>query len=171
MLNPEYLLNFTRNSKLETRNSFYMNKALSEARQALAAGEVPVGAILVGADGEIWGRAHNQPIGLADPTAHAEILALRQAAVRVGNYRLPGTSLYVTIEPCLMCIGAIIQARLTRLVFGAPDPKAGACISLYQIPTDLRLNHRLEVEGGIREPECRALMQEFFRQRRKAKNL
>ncbi|MDD3581211.1 MAG: tRNA adenosine(34) deaminase TadA [Desulfobacca sp.] len=152
MLNSEQLSEFTRNSKLETRNSsFYMDEALAEARKAQAAGEVPVGAVLVGPDGEIWGRGYNQPINLADPTAHAEILALREAARQAGNYRLPGTTLYVTIEPCLMCLGAIIHARLQRLVFGAPDPKAGACVSLYQIPADPRLNHRLEVQGGIRE--------------------
>jgi len=149
----------------------YMALALEEARKALAAGEVPVGAVLVGPDGELWGRGYNQPIKLADPTAHAEILALREAAAKVRNYRLPGTTLYVTIEPCLMCLGAIIQARVQRLVFGAPDPKAGACISLYQIPADPRLNHRLEVQGGVREAECRALMQEFFRERRKETNL
>ena len=143
-----------------------MGLALDQARQAAAAGEVPVGAVVVGADGEVLGQAYNEPIGLHDPTAHAEILALRQAAAKVGNYRLPGATLYVTIEPCLMCVGAMIQARLKRLVFGAADPKAGACVSLYRIPEDQRLNHRLKVTGGVREAECRELLQEFFQARR-----
>lgn len=143
-----------------------MDEALKEARRALAAGEVPVGAVLVGEDGEVLARAHNFPISLSDPTAHAEILALRQAAERLGNYRLPGTILYVTMESCLMCVGAMVQARLGRLVFGTADPKAGACVSLYRIPEDFRLNHRFPVTGGVREAECRALLQEFFRARR-----
>ncbi len=145
---------------------FYMAEALEEARQALAAGEVPVGAVLVGADGRILGRGRNLPISNQDPTAHAEIIALRAAAGSLGNYRLPGTALYVTIEPCIMCVGALLHARVRRLVFGAPDPKGGACISLYRIPEDDRLNHRVEVTGGIREAECRELVQEFFKQRR-----
>ncbi len=145
---------------------YYMGEALAEARQALAAGEVPVGAVVVGEGGEILARAHNRPIGLHDPTAHAEVLALREAAARLGNYRLPGVSLYVTIEPCLMCLGAMLQARVGRLVFGAPDPKGGACVSLYRIPDDSRLNHRLEVSAGVREAECRELLQAFFQARR-----
>jgi len=143
-----------------------MGEALAQARAGLAAGEVPVGAVLVDADGHILARAFNQPIGLHDPTAHAEILALRAGARLRGNYRLPGVSLYVTMEPCIMCLGALLQARVRRLVFGAPDPKGGACISLYRLPEDRRLNHRLEVSGGVREPECRELVQEFFRARR-----
>jgi len=143
----------------------FMGLALAQARQSAAAGEVPVGAV-VGADGEILGQAHNAPIAMHDPTAHAEILALRQAAAKVGNYRLPGATLYVTIEPCLMCVGAMIQARIKRLVFGAADPKAGACVSLYRIPEDQRLNHRLKVTGGVREAECRELLQAFFQARR-----
>ncbi|OGP71394.1 MAG: tRNA-specific adenosine deaminase [Deltaproteobacteria bacterium RBG_13_58_19] len=146
----------------------YMGEALEQAREGLASGEVPVGAVLVGGGGEILARACNRPIGLSDPTAHAEVLALRQAAALVGNYRLPGTTLYVTIEPCLMCVGAMIQARVRRLVFGAPDPKAGACVSLYRLPEDRRLNHQIEVLGGVREPECRELMQKFFQERRGA---
>ncbi len=144
----------------------YMGEALDQARQALTAGEVPVGAVLVGEGGEILARAFNRPIGLNDPTAHAEVLALRAAAQRLGNYRLPGVSLYVTIEPCLMCLGAMLTARLKRLVFGASDPKGGACVSLYRIPEDSRLNHHLEVTGGVREAECRELLQEFFKGRR-----
>jgi tRNA(adenine34) deaminase len=147
-------------------DSFYMGLALEQAREALAAGEVPVGAVLVGEGGEILARAGNRPIGLNDPTAHAEVLALRQAAALRGNYRLPGTVLYVTIEPCIMCVGALLHARVRRLVFGAPDPKAGACVSLYRLPEDPRLNHRLEVTGGVQQAECRELMQEFFQARR-----
>ncbi|MBM4273083.1 MAG: nucleoside deaminase [Deltaproteobacteria bacterium] len=143
-----------------------MGQALAQAREALSAGEVPVGAVLVGEEGEVLARAGNRPIGLNDPTAHAEILALRQAAALRGNYRLPGTFLYVTIEPCIMCVGALLHARVRRVVFGALDPKAGACISLYRIPEDSRLNHRLEVVSGVRETECRELLQQFFQARR-----
>ena len=143
-----------------------MGEALAAARLALAAGEVPVGAVLVGEGGQILARAFNRPIGMSDPTAHAEVLALREAAQALGNYRLPGVSLYVTIEPCLKCVGALLQARVRRLIFGAPDPKAGACVSLYRLPEDPRLNHRLEVLGGVREAECRELLQEFFKARR-----
>ncbi|MDD2902456.1 MAG: tRNA adenosine(34) deaminase TadA [Syntrophales bacterium] len=145
---------------------FYMEEALCQAREGLAAGEVPVGAVLVGEDGAILARACNRPIGLSDPTAHAEVLALRAAAALVGNYRLPGTTVYVTIEPCIMCLGALLQARVRRLVFGAPDPKGGACVSLFRLPEDPRLNHHLKVTGGIREAECRELLQEFFKARR-----
>jgi tRNA(adenine34) deaminase len=147
-------------------DDFYMGEALAQAREGLAAGEVPVGAVVVGEGGEIWARAFNQPIARHDPTAHAEVLALRQAALGAGNYRLPGVSLYVTIEPCIMCLGAMLQARVQRLVFGAADPKAGACVSLYHLPEDARLNHRIEVTGGVREAECRELLQQFFRARR-----
>ena len=143
-----------------------MGLALAQARQGLAAGEVPVGAVLVDEAGEVLARAFNRPIGLQDPTAHAEILAVREGARVRGNYRLPGFSLYVTIEPCIMCLGAMLAARLQRLVFGAPDPKGGACVSLYRLPEDTRLNHRLEVTGGVREAECRELVQKFFQARR-----
>ena len=147
-------------------DDYYMGQALAQAREALAAGEVPVGAALVGPAGEILAWAHNRPIGMNDPTAHAEVLALRQAGARLGNYRLPGLSLYVTIEPCIMCVGALLLARVRRVVFGAADPKGGACSSLYRIPQDPRLNHRLEVTGGVREEECRELLQDFFKARR-----
>lgn len=143
-----------------------MGEALAEAGKAGQADEVPVGAVLLGPEGGRLAAAHNRPRTLHDPTAHAEILALRQAAEILGNYRLPGVTLYVTMEPCLMCTGALIYARIKRLVFGAPDPKAGACVSLYRIPEDVRLNHRLEVTGHVREAECRELVQEFFRERR-----
>jgi tRNA(adenine34) deaminase len=147
-------------------DSYYMGLALAQARQGLAAGEVPVGAVLVDEAGAVLARAFNRPIGLHDPTAHAEILAVREGARLRGNYRLPGVSLYVTIEPCIMCLGAMLAARLRRLVFGAPDPKGGACVSLYRLPEDTRLNHRLEVTGGVREAECRELVQKFFQARR-----
>jgi tRNA(adenine34) deaminase len=147
-------------------DSYYLGLALAQARAALAQGEVPVGAVLVAETGEILAQAFNQPIGLCDPTAHAEILALREGARLRGNYRLLGASLYVNIEPCIMCLGALLAARVRRVVFGAPDPKAGACVSLYRLPEDSRLNHRLEVTGGVREAECRELLQEFFQARR-----
>ncbi len=147
-------------------DTYYMGLALEEARAGLAAGEVPVGAVLVGEGGEILARTFNRPIGLSDPTAHAEILALRAGARLLGNYRLLGSSLYVTIEPCIMCLGALLHARLRRLVFGAPDPKGGACVSLYRLPEDTRFNHRLEVTGGVMEAECREVVQEFFKARR-----
>jgi tRNA(adenine34) deaminase len=147
-----------------------MGLALGEAQKALALGEVPVGAVLTGADGEIWGRGHNRVIVLSDPSAHAEIMALREAASKVQNYRLPGCTIYVTIEPCIMCVGALLQARIKRLVFGATDPKGGACLSLYQLSNDPRLNHRIEVVPSIRQEECRTLMQDFFRARRSARS-
>jgi len=143
-----------------------MGLALEAAREGLAAGEVPVGAVLVGEGGEFLARTFNRPIGLSDPTAHAEILALRAGARLLGNYRLLGSSLYVTIEPCIMCLGALLHARVRRLVFGASDPKGGACVSLYRLPEDTRFNHRLEVTGDVREAECRELVQEFFKARR-----
>jgi tRNA(adenine34) deaminase len=147
-------------------DSYYMGLSLDEAREGLAAGEVPVGAVLVTEGGEILARTFNRPIGLSDPTAHAEILALRAGARLLGNYRLLGSSLYVTIEPCIMCLGALLHARVRRLVFGASDPKGGACVSLYRLPEDTRFNHRLEVTGDVREAECRELVQEFFKARR-----
>jgi tRNA(adenine34) deaminase len=118
--------------------------------------------------GAVIGRGHNRPITLRDPTAHAEILALRDAAARTGNYRLPGTALYVTAEPCLMCMGALLHARVRRVVFGCADPKGGAAGSLYDVSRDARLNHRLEVTPGVRAGESRALLQRFFRRRRAA---
>jgi tRNA(adenine34) deaminase len=147
-------------------DAYYMGLALEQARAAMAAGEVPVGAVLVDEAGQVLAQAHNHPIGLNDPTAHAEILALRQAAMRLGNYRLPGATLFVTIEPCPMCAGALVLARVRRLVFGAPDPKGGACGSLYRLADDSRLNHRLEVTPGVLHDDCRGLLQEFFRARR-----
>jgi tRNA(adenine34) deaminase len=144
---------------------FWMTEALTEAVLAEAEGEVPVGAVIV-ADEEIIGRGHNQPIQLHDPTGHAEILALREAASSLGNYRLPGTTLYVTVEPCVMCMGALLHARVQRVVFGCYDPKAGAAGSLYDVSNDPRLNHRLEVTAGVKAEESRELLQRFFRVRR-----
>ena len=143
-----------------------MAEALLEGKKALEKGEVPVGAVLAGPQGEILARGYNQPISLNDPTAHAEIVVLREAASSRNNYRLPCTTLVVTIEPCLMCMGALLNARVSRLVFGAFDPKAGAAGSLYNLAADARLNHRIEVISGIRENECREMLQAFFRARR-----
>ena len=143
----------------------FMRAALEEARKGFDAGEVPVGAVVV-ADGRIIGRGYNQPIGGHDPTAHAEVVAIRAAAREIGNYRLVGSTLYVTIEPCLMCVGAMVHARVETLVFGAPEPKAGAVVSscrAHELPS---LNHRIEVLGGVLEEDCRTIIQEFFRGRR-----
>ena len=144
----------------------YMDLALDEARRAAASGEVPVGAIVVGADGVILGRGKNQPIGTNDPSAHAEIMALREAARTTVNYRLTGATLYCTIEPCSMCAGAIIHARIQRLVFGAPDPKAGAAGSIYNILSDPRLNHVVEIIRGVRDVESAAVLRAFFSEKR-----
>jgi len=147
---------------------YWMMKALEEAEHACSKGEVPVGAILAGPQGSILARAHNQPIGLSDPTAHAEILVLRQGGAAMGNYRLNGCTLVVTIEPCAMCMGAAVHARIARLVYGARDPKTGAAGSLYDLGRDGRLNHRIEVVSGILEEACQDLMQRFFKARRQA---
>jgi len=143
-----------------------MRVALAEARAGLAAGEVPVGAVVVVGD-VIVGQAHNAPIGLVDPSAHAEVLALREAARKIGNYRLPDATLFSTLEPCTMCCGAVIQARLARVVYGAPDPRAGAIESLYRLLDDPRLNHRVEALGGVIADECGALLREFFETKRR----
>jgi tRNA(adenine34) deaminase len=143
-----------------------MARALEEARAAAARDEVPVGAVLVSEAGAILALAHNRTIHECDPSAHAEVLALREASRKLKNYRLLNTTLYVTVEPCIMCMGALIHARVARLVFGVSDPKGGAAGSLFNLGTDRRLNHRIEVVGGILEEECRTLMQEFFRARR-----
>ena len=139
--------------------------ALEEAVKAGAEGEVPVGAILV-AGGQIIARGHNRSIGLSDPTAHAEILVLREGAVELGNYRLSGYGLYVTLEPCAMCAGALLQARIQRLVFGAEDPKVGAVRSVYFLLEDDRQNHRVEVTGGVLREDCRQVLRQFFQERR-----
>ena len=142
-----------------------MQLAIAEARKALDAGEVPVGAVLV-LDGAVVGAGFNQPISASDPTAHAEILALRAAAARAGNYRLTGSTMYVTIEPCLMCVGAMVHARVGTVVFGAAEPKAGALVSMTRAHELPNLNHKLQIEAGVLEEECRALMQGFFHTRR-----
>ncbi len=139
----------------------FMELAVEEALQASQAGEVPVGAVLV-QGGEVVARDHNRPISLNDPTAHAEILVLRAGAARMGNYRLSGCELYVTIEPCLMCAGAMVQSRVSRLIFGARDEKGGAVKSLYHILEDPRLNHRVQVLEGVLGEQCQEIMQAFF---------
>ena len=144
----------------------HMLQALAEAKKAARADEVPVGALIVDAAGRVLSSAHNQVIARTDPTAHAEILAIRDAAAVLGNYRLLNTTLYVTVEPCPMCTGAMVHARIKQLVYGAADPRWGAAGSLFQLAADRRLNHRLKVVGGICEDECRQLMQAFFRPRR-----
>lgn len=146
-------------------DDFFMACALAEARQAQGVNEVPIGAVVI-VDNQIVGAGYNQPIGQRDPTAHAEIMALRAAARRVGNYRLVNATLYVTIEPCVMCAGAIVNARIKRLVYGATEERFGAVSSLFQLCTHSSLNHQVEVTSGILAAECRALMQAFFRQRR-----
>jgi tRNA(adenine34) deaminase len=142
-----------------------MRLALAEAARARAAGEVPVGAIVTH-EGRVVGAGFNQPIGAIDPTAHAEIVALRAAARTLANYRLTGAELYVTVEPCLMCVGAMIHARIARVVYGAPEPKAGALVSSIRAHETPGLNHRLQVTGGVLEEECRRVMREFFASRR-----
>ena len=144
----------------------YMELALTEAKKAGQMGEVPIGAILASENGAILSATHNRTIDLADPTAHAEILALREAALKIHNYRLLNTTLYVTVEPCIMCMGAIVHARISKVVFGTADPKWGAAGSLYHFAEDDRLNHRVVITKGVCERECRSLIQEFFRAKR-----
>jgi tRNA(adenine34) deaminase len=144
----------------------FMKQALRLAQSASEKGEVPVGAIIT-LDGNIISEGENCPIGSHDPSAHAEIIALRNAAAKLKNYRLPGTTMYVTLEPCIMCMGAIIHARVQRVVFGAYDPKTGAAESRYSIGNDQRLNHHLEISSGICESDCATLLKNFFRKRRK----
>ena len=143
----------------------FMRVALEQARDARLRGEVPIGAVVV-LDDEILGAGCNQPIGAADPTAHAEIVALRAAAQRVGNYRLTGATVYVTIEPCQMCVGAMIHARIARIVYGTTEPKAGAIESAMHAHEHPALNHRITATGRVLEAECRDMIQEFFRERR-----
>ena len=143
----------------------YMDLALAEAGKAEAAGEVPVGAVIVVND-TLVATGVNQPISTNDPTAHAEIIALRKAGQSLQNYRLTGATVYCTVEPCMMCAGAMIHARIARLVFGTPDPRAGCAGSIYNVLTDPRLNHRIDVVSGIRETECAELLRAFFARRR-----
>lgn len=148
-------------------DEFYMREALLLARQAWNAGEVPVGAVVV-QDGVIVGRGFNAPISRHDPSAHAEMMALRDAAQRLGNYRLPGVSLYVTLEPCAMCAGAIMHARVARMVFGAADLKTGAAGSVLDLFAETRLNHHASVTGGVLAAECGMMLSDFFAERRQA---
>jgi len=142
-----------------------MQAALEQARLGLAAGEVPIGAV-VASDGRVVARAYNQPIAAVDPTAHAEILVLREAARLLGNYRLTDATVYVTVEPCLMCVGALVHARVREVVYGAPEPKTGALVSVVRGLELPGLNHRFAVTGGVLEGECRELLQQFFRDKR-----
>ena len=144
----------------------YMRLALAAAEKAGQRGEVPVGAVLVAADGQTLAVAGNRCVEASDPSGHAEMLAMRAAARCIGNYRLAGTTLYSTIEPCIMCMGAAIHARITRVVYGAPDPKWGAAGSMYNFCTDRRLNHCIQITAGVLADRCRVLMQDFFRARR-----
>ena len=148
----------------------FMRAALEEARRGLAAGEVPIGAVLV-IDDRIVARAFNQPIGAIDPTAHAEVLVLREAARIVGNYRLTDAVVYVTVEPCLMCVGALVHARVREVVYGAPEPKSGAIVSAVRGLDVPGLNHRFAVTAGVLEDECRGIIQQFFREKRQAESV
>jgi tRNA(adenine34) deaminase len=144
----------------------YMQQALQEARKAAEADEVPVGAVLVSEAGDVMAAAGNRVITDCDPTAHAEMAVIRSGCEKAMNFRLLNTTLYVTVEPCVMCMGAVVHARISRLVYGAADPKWGAAATLYAIGSDSRLNHRLDIVGGVCEEECRELMQDFFRTKR-----
>lgn len=147
--------------------ALYMRQAIAQAGNARSLGEVPVGAVVV-CDGEVIAAGFNQPIGTHDPTAHAEIMAMRAAASILGNYRLPGCELYVTLEPCAMCSGAMMHARLKRVVYGAADPKTGACGSVLDLFAEQKLNHHTEVRGGVLAEECGGLLKDFFAERRRA---
>ena len=143
----------------------FMQQALDQAKRAALAGEVPVGAVLV-RDGQVISTGFNQPISNSDPSAHAEMMALRAAALEESNYRLPGTTLYVTLEPCTMCAGAMLHARVDRVVFGAPDPKTGAAGSVLNVFSEKQINHQTQVEGGIMSEECGQILRDFFKERR-----
>jgi tRNA(adenine34) deaminase len=153
--------------EVDSRDAAYMRVALDAADQARAAGEVPVGAVVV-LDGKVIATGFNHPIGAHDPSAHAEMVALRAAAQALGNYRMPGCELYVTLEPCLMCAGVIMHSRISRVVYGARDPKTGACGSVVDAFAEARLNHHASVSGGVLETECASLLKRFFADRREA---
>jgi tRNA(adenine34) deaminase len=153
------------NAPLLAVDQSFMRRALDLAREAEALGEVPVGALVV-LNGDVVGEGYNCPITANDPTAHAEVQALRAAAQALRNYRLPGSTLYVTLEPCVMCVGAILHARVARVVFGASDPKTGACGSVVDLFTEAKLNHHAEVEGGVLADECGRQLRDFFARRR-----
>jgi tRNA(adenine34) deaminase len=148
------------------KDHFFMGLAIAEAQKAYALAEVPVGAVLVNSAGEVIAKAHNLPISSCDPTAHAEILAVRAASVMAGNYRLPETFLYVTLEPCAMCLGALLHARVRRLIFGTRDPRSGAAGSVLDLTAIASFNHHIEVVEGIRAAECSAILRQFFKARR-----
>lgn len=150
----------------EEEDLYFMKKALVQAQLAFEKEEVPVGAVLVSSSGEILAETHNQILKLGDPTAHAEILALRKGAQKLGNYRLLGCRLYVTLEPCAMCAYACVLARLEEIIYATADPKTGACQSLYQIPLDQRFNHQIKIRQGILEKEAKELLKKFFQMRR-----
>jgi tRNA(adenine34) deaminase len=150
---------------MKQSDEYYMREALKEARKARKIGEVPVGAVAVHG-GKIIGRGHNSSIIDSDPTAHAEVTAVRKAAKKLGNYRLNGCSVYATIEPCAMCAGMLVWARVSGIIYGAPDAKAGACGSVMDIPRNKSFNHRVKVSGGVLEKQCSSLIKDFFRQRR-----
>ncbi len=158
---------YSNNEECMGQDNLFIGMALEYAYSAAAMEEVPVGAVLVDSNSNILAGAGNNCIAASDPTGHAEIHTLRMAAEKVGNYRLPGTTMYVTLEPCAMCATAMIQARIERIVFGASDPRAGALQSVYQIGNDGRLNHSFSITGGVREEECAKVLKEFFRRRRK----
>jgi len=151
---------------VSTTDEDRMFMAIHLAREAEKRGEVPVGAVIVDPDGKLIGTGYNEPIGATDPTAHAEIVALRIAATRMNNYRLPGCTIYTTIEPCAMCAGALVNARIARLVYGARDERFGAVETHFRICDNPDLNHKIEVTGGVLEENCRRLMQDFFRKKR-----
>lgn len=149
----------------------YMGLALEQAHRAYEHDEVPVGAVLVSENNELIAVGHNQPISASDPTAHAEIIVLRAAAKKLGNYRLPNTTLYVTLEPCTMCVGALVQARVKRIVYGALEPKTGAIESAHQLFANGNYNHIPEISGGVRQAECSSLLSAFFEQKRQQKKI
>ena len=152
---------------MQETDVFWMRKAILEARRAADIGEVPVGAAVVGPQGELLALASNETILRSDPTAHAEVLALRTAALEIGNYRLTGATIYTTIEPCVMCAGAFLNARIARLVFGAHDERFGAVETHFQLCSSPKLNHQIDITSGVLAGECRLMMQDFFRARRK----
>ena len=156
---------------MSDRDVEFMRIALAAAETAGRLDEVPIGACIISAEGEVLAAASNRTITNSDPTAHAEILALRAAAEKIGNYRLTGTTIYTTIEPCAMCAGALVNARVARLVFGARDERYGAVETKFRLCDSPELNHRMQIESGVLEDECRALMQEFFRSRRTSKSV
>ncbi len=157
-----------RNTTTPDIDEYWMHQAILQAKKAAENGEIPVGAILIDENG-ILAAAGNSPIHNQDPTAHAEIIVIRKAAEQLANYRLPGTTLYVTLEPCVMCMGAMIQARIERLVYGATDPKSGAVTSVYAIGNDGYLNHKIEIRSGVLAEQCSTLLTSFFKSRRKDK--